>query len=98
MRDTGGLPATFAELAVSASLAIQKLKLDLIHTMIVARRVGVSEMGITVVEAERQVEIDHLEQIFDLLKKMSEVEPQVRAVLERKARRRWSDFARVAAI
>lgn len=98
MRDNEGLPVSFADLAVSASLATQKLRLDLAHTVIVAKRVGVSDMGIDVVEKERQVEIDHLEQIFDLLKQMAEVEPQIRAVLERKVKRRWSDFARVAAI
>lgn len=98
MRDIEQSPASFADIAVSINLAAQKLRLDLVHTLIIAKRFGVSDMGVAIVEAERQVEIDRLEQAFELFKKMSEVEPQIRSALERKVRRRWSDFARSAAV
>lgn len=94
----GEQPASFAEIAVSIGIAAQKLRLDLTHTTIVAKRIGLTDMGISVVETERRVEIDRLEQAFELFKKMSEVEPQVRAVLARKATRRWTDFARAAVV
>jgi hypothetical protein len=91
-------PATFADIAVALTLASGKLQLDLAQTKIIAARVGLSKMGLSLVidGLERDAELVH--QAIELFKKMSVVEPQVRALLARKATRRWTDFARAAVV
>lgn len=90
--------ASFAEIAVALTLASGKLQLDLAQTKIIAGRVGLSKMGLALVVEGLERDAALVQHAIELFKKMSEVEPQVRAVLDRKAKRRWSDFARVAAI
>jgi hypothetical protein len=91
-------PGTFADIAVALTLASGKLRLDLTQTKIIAARVGLSTMGLAVVVDGLERDAQLVEQAIDLFKRMSEVEPQVRAVLERKIARRWTDFARVAVV
>lgn len=97
MRD-GGSPASFADIAVALTLASSKLQLDLAQTKIIAGRIGLSQMGLALVIEGLERDAELVGQAIDLFKKMSEVEPQVRAVLERKAKRRWIDFARAAVL
>lgn len=97
MRD-GEVPASFAEIAVALTLASGKLQLDLTQTKIIAARIGLSQMGLALVVEGLERDAALVAQAIELFKQMSEVEPQVRAVLERKAKRRWSDFAKVAVL
>lgn len=90
--------ASFAEIAVALTLASGKLQLDLAQTKIIAGRVGLSKMGLAIVVEGLERDAQLVEHAIEIFKKMSEVEPQVRAVLDRKAKWSWSDFARVAAI
>ena|GEM_PF-3830845 len=90
--------ATFADIAVALTLASGKLQLDLAQTKIIAARVGLSKMGLSLVVDGLERDAVLVEQAIELFKRMSEVEPQVRAVLARKATRRWTDFARAAVV
>ena len=93
------ITAPFAEIAVAMTVALGKMRLDLAHTMIVARSVGVSNMGLEVVAAERERDIALIEQSLLLFKEMAEIEPQVRALIDRRKRRSWlPSFAKVAAV
>jgi hypothetical protein len=91
--------ATFADIAVALTLAAGKLQLDLAQTKIIAGRVGLSRMGLSLVVEGLERDAELVQQAIDLFKKMSEVEPQVRAIIARKANRRWlPTFAKVAAV
>jgi hypothetical protein len=98
VRDTEGSPASFADIAVSLTLALSKMRLDLAQTMIVARSIGMTEMGMEVVTAERERDIARVADAVQLFKDMSEVEHQVRAVIDRKQRGHWSRFVRAAVV
>lgn len=98
MRDNGGVSASFADIAVSLTVLLGRSRFDLADTMVFARSIGLTEMAMGVVMDERERDIANLEELLQILKKMSEVEPQVRAVIERKAKRRWTDFARAAVL
>lgn len=91
-------PATFADIAVALTLASGKLQLDVAQTRIIAERIGLSKMGLAVVVEGLERDAALVLQAIEFFKQMSEVEPQIRAVLARKATRRWPVFARVAAI
>lgn len=91
-------PATFADIAVALTLASGKLQLDLAQTKVIAGRIGLSTMGLALVVDGLERDAALVDQAIELFKRMSEVEPQVRAVLARKASRRWTDFARVAVV
>jgi predicted ATP-dependent serine protease len=97
VRDMGS-PATFADIAVALTLASSKLQLDLAQTRIIAGRIGLSQMGLALVVEGLERDAELVRQGIELFKKMSEVEPQVRAVIERKVRRRWPEFARAAVL
>ena len=97
MRD-GGQPASFAEIAVALTLASSKLQLDLTQTKIIAGRIGLSQMGLALVVEGLERDAALVHRAIELFKQMAEVEPQVRALLERKAKRRWTDFARAAVL
>ncbi len=88
-------PSTFAEIAVALSLAHSKLQLDLAQTEIIARRIGLSSMGLDVVVEGLRKDVANVEQALDLFKAMTDIEPQVRAAIARKANRYW--LGRVAA-
>ncbi len=90
--------ASFAEIAVALALASSKLRLDLTQTRIIAGRIGLSQMGLSLVIDGIERDAALVDQAVELFKKMADVEPQVRALIERKTRRRWPHFARAAVI
>lgn len=76
--------STFADIAVAISLIAQRSRLDLSHTLIVARRLGVSEMGIEIVAKERGDQIKLVEDGLQLWKQMIEIEREIRELIERR--------------
>ena len=91
-------PATFADIALALQIAAPKLQRDIARMIDVAERISLSQMGLEVSIADLKHDFAMIEEAVLIFKKMSEVEPQVRAVLARKATRRWTDFARVAVV
>lgn len=98
MHDSRGLPVTFADIALALTLSAPKLQRDIERLIAVAEHIGLSQMGLEVSIVELKRDAMLVEMSVEIFKKLAEVEPQIRAVLERKVKRRWSDFARVAAI
>lgn len=91
-------PATFADIALALQIAAPKLQRDIGRMIDVAERISLSQMGLEVSIADLKHDFAMVQLAAELFKAMAEVEPQVRAVLARKASRRWSDFARVAVV
>lgn len=92
-------PPSIAKMAVALALAHSKLQLDLAQTEIIARRIGLSDMGLGVVIEDLQRDVEHVGAALELLKSMVEIEPQVRAVIARKQTRRWfPSFPQVAVL
>ncbi|CAN7379651.1 hypothetical protein LJR220_003377 [Bradyrhizobium sp. LjRoot220] len=83
-------PPTIAEMAVALSLAHSKLQLDLAQTEVIARRIGLSKMGLDLVIEGLQRDVACVEHALEMLKQMVEIEPQVRALIARKKTGRWS--------
>ena len=81
---------TFAEMAVALSLAHCKLGLDLEKTKIIAERIGLSRMGYELIVPDLQRDIELVQAALQLLKDLSDVEPQVRAIVARKKSQRWT--------
>jgi len=75
---------TFAEMAVALSLATLKLGLDLEKTKIIAERIGLSKMGYELIVPQFERDVRLIEAAAQLLKDMSDIEPQVRAIIMRK--------------
>ena len=98
MRDDRDSPASFAKIAVALTLASGKLQLDLAQTKIIAERIGLSKMGLELVVDGLERDAALVEQAIELFKQMSEVEPQVRAVLHRNEKRTWVPPLAMAAV
>jgi hypothetical protein len=79
---------TFAAMAVALTLAKDKLGLDLGKTKIIADRIGLSAMGweLVVIGLEHDVKLVAAAQ--QLLKDISDLEPEVRALIARRKRSR----------
>jgi hypothetical protein len=82
-------PSTIADMAVALSLAHSKLQLDLTQTRIIARRIGLSQMGLELVIEGLEQDVAHVGAAVELLKSMVDIEPQVRAAIARKKNGRW---------
>lgn len=99
MREVQTTPATYADYAVALTLASSKLQLDLAQTRIIAARIGLSDMGLSLVVDGLERDAALVVATVELLKEMSTCEPEIRALLARKRRGRWlPSLARVAAL
>lgn len=98
MREPIGPAITFADIALALSLSAPKLQRDIERMVAVAEHISLSQMGleVSIIDLKRDAMLVGMS--VEIFKKLAEVEPQVRAVLERRVRRRWSDFARVAVV
>jgi hypothetical protein len=85
-------PSSFADIAVAMSLASSKLQLDLAKTKLIAERIGLSRMGYELIIPGIERDVALVIEGAELLKRMSEAESEIRALLERKKRGRWSIF------
>jgi len=86
-------------MAVALALAHSKLQLDLAQTEIIARRIGLSAMGLSTVVEGLQRDVANVGQATEILKRLSEVEPQVRALMARQTSGRWfPSIVRTAAV
>lgn len=81
---------SFADMAVALTLASSKLHLDLVKTKIVADRIGLSKMGYELIVPQFEQDLALIDAAMQLLKDLSSVEAEVRAVVGRKKTSRWS--------
>jgi hypothetical protein len=96
---SAGDQSSFVDIAVALSLAASKLRLDLMQTEVIAERIGLSKMGLGVALEGLRADVARVEEAQDLLKRMADIEPQVRALIARKESRRWfPSFVRTAAL
>lgn len=94
-----GNQSSFVDIAVALTLAASKLRLDLSQTEIIAERIGLSKMGLSVALEGLREDLARIEEAQELFKQMADIEPQVRALIDRKQSRRWFPrLAKVAAI
>lgn len=96
----GGEEPCFVDIAVALTLAASKLRLDLMQTEIIAERIGLSKMGLSVALDDLRRDVALVEQAQELFKQMADIEPQVRALIARKTQRSWYPrlVAKVAAL
>lgn len=83
-------PPSFADMAVALTLASSKLHLDLVKTKIIADRIGLSRMGYELIVPQFEQDLALIDAAMQLLKDLSAIEPEVRAVISRKKKGRWS--------
>jgi hypothetical protein len=80
---------SFADMAVSLELAVVKFGFDVARAVVIGENVGLSNMGIDVVVREMERDIKNLQHAKELLKRLAEIEPQVRTLLNRQSSGRW---------
>ncbi|MCC8963734.1 hypothetical protein H8A95_15800 [Bradyrhizobium sp. Pear76] len=80
---------TFAEIAVALTLLKIKAGMDVEKTKLIAERIGLSRMGYELIVPALERDLALVERAMELFQEMSSVEPQIRAVLERKKSGSW---------
>jgi hypothetical protein len=76
-------------MAVSLTLAVSKLELDLTKTRMIAERIGLSRMGYELIVPGLERDVALVAECAQLMRDMCDLEPQVRAMIQRKKTGRW---------
>lgn len=91
-------PSSFDDIAVALSLAAAKLKLDLDQAEMLAARIDLSPMGLSLAVNELRKNIDLVAQAHRFFKDNAANETQIRALAARTKRKPWFDFSKVAVL
>lgn len=89
---------SFADIAVALTLAHSDMGHRLFKTKMIAERIGLSKMGYELLVPSIERDLALVAKGAELLKQLAECEVEVRAVIERKRRGRWSIMSRIAAL
>jgi len=90
--------SSFDDIAVALSLAATKLRLDLDQAELLAARIDLSPMGLSLAVTELQRNLNLVAEAHHFFKENAAVEAEMRAVALRRKRRTWFSLSRVAVL
>jgi hypothetical protein len=91
-------PSNFDDIAVALTLAATKLRLDLDQAELLAARIDLSPMGLSLAVNELRKTLNLVAQAHHFFKDNAPVEAEMRAVALRGKRRTWFDLRKIAVI